>query len=1163
MMEIFLRNSMKRWIVALVIFFSTSLVLAEQPVQCKQIRIFVPDRQVLSRIWSTGIDYEGMSGKIGDWMEFIAGETELDQLKNLGISFEVIVDNLAEQYASQLSAGPVNALGFGYGSMGGFYTYAEVVQQLDSMRLLYPSLITVRDSIGKGRENRALWAVKISDNPSVNESGEPEVLYTALHHAREPQGMMTVIYYMWWLLENYATNAEAAYLVNTRQMWFIPVVNPDGYVYNQTTNPTGGGMWRKNRRNNGDATTGVDLNRNYGPTYMWNAANGGSSTTTSSDTYRGTAAFSEPETQAIDLFMRARNIKTALNYHTYGNYLIYPFGYLSSENSDSLVYRDWAYDMTYSGRYTNGTDQQTVNYSTRGNSDDYMFGDTTKFVTYTMTPEVGTTGFWPSSSLIFPLAIENLPSNKLLSYFAGHYPKVRYYQIQEQDSNGIVSRGENFNLLVQFKNIGLGKASNLNVTLSSNVAWIQIPSPTIILDSVSAKSTAQVVFAGSVSPSAPGASAYKLFLTFSDADGFSKQDTLNLLAGAPTVVFSDSASTGTAKWTTGSGWGTTSNAHSAPSAFTDSPSGNYAANANNALTMVNAANLTGYLNAELRYWIKWSLEPTWDFAVVEISTNSGSTWSYLRASYSRPGSTRSGGQQPAGSFGYDSYTPGLAWAEQSIDLSAYVNKQIKIRFRLGADGGEERDGVYVDDIRIFGIHEAVSAPLAPSLVFPADGTTGHPFPVTLKWSTALNATSYRLQIATDSLFTSIALDDSTISDTTTQVNGLLAMNQYFWRVSAKNTAGSSGFTTFWIFTTSIAPPSSPLLISPPNGVSSQPLAVDMTWSPEPTAAAYHLQASPDSLFGTLVVNDSTITDTNYTTAPLAYQTTYFWRVRAINAGGRSAFSSSYKFATLIAPPAATVLVAPPDDSADQPTILSLRWRQSQNAQNYRLQLSLDSLFTQLVLNDSSLADTLFQLDSLELGTGYFWRVRGENTTLPGAWSPAWDFVTTLDVSRQYSLSAGWNLLSMPLTVDDARTGNVFPAAISQAYGFSNSLGYVLEDTLQNGAGYWLKFADVQGAVLTGQVRLTDTLAVVAGWNLLGSITEPIAVSSIQEVPSGLVLSPYYVFQGSYVPADTLEPAKGYWVKAGQNGVLILTQTASTPALEPGMKPRSLKNRLKD
>ena len=142
--------------------------------------------------------------------------------------------------------------------------------------------------------------VKISDNPDVDEA-EPEILYTALHHAREPQSMMQMIYFMYYLLENYNTNPSVQYIVNNRELYFIPVVNPDGYEYNRTTNPSGGGMWRKNRKNNG-SSYGVDLNRNYGPYTYWNAPNGGSSTDPSSDTYRGTAPFSEPETSKLKEF---------------------------------------------------------------------------------------------------------------------------------------------------------------------------------------------------------------------------------------------------------------------------------------------------------------------------------------------------------------------------------------------------------------------------------------------------------------------------------------------------------------------------------------------------------------------------------------------------------------------------------------------------------------------------------------------------------------------------------------------------------------------------------------------------------------------------------------------------------------------------------------------
>ncbi len=128
--------------------------------------------------------------------------------------------------------------------MGGFYTFDEVVAQLDTMHSLYPNLITKKDSIGSSIEGRTIWAVKISDNPDINED-EPQVFYNSLTHAREPEGMETVIYFMYYLLENYGKDPEVTYLVNNRELYFIPVVNPDGYVYNEQISPEGGGLMEK------------------------------------------------------------------------------------------------------------------------------------------------------------------------------------------------------------------------------------------------------------------------------------------------------------------------------------------------------------------------------------------------------------------------------------------------------------------------------------------------------------------------------------------------------------------------------------------------------------------------------------------------------------------------------------------------------------------------------------------------------------------------------------------------------------------------------------------------------------------------------------------------------------------------------------------------------
>ncbi len=333
---------------------------------------------------------------------------------------------------------------------------------------------------------------------------------------------------------------------------------------------------------------------------------------------------------------------------------------------------------------------QTVMYSTRGNSDDYMYGDTTKPITFAMTPEVGPTSFWPPKAQIIPLAEENLLANKLLGHYAGSYPVLRSYSVK--DSNG------KYYVNLKIFNKGISAAKNYTLAVSSSS--IVVPAVTTI-NEIQPYSLTEIPIAVTIPQSEQ---IVKLYVSFSNEteSGFFIKDSIIFFAGNPAVVFSDNAANGTVQWTTGISWGTTSDAYSPLFAFTDSPNGNYTANTNNSLLMKNTADLSGFSFAELRFYTKWAVEPTWDFATVEISTNGGVAWTNLRSTIMQKASARSGSQQPTGTYGYDGFTPSNDWIEQKIDISSYVGKQIKIRFRLASDGSEERDGFYVDDIAIVG-----------------------------------------------------------------------------------------------------------------------------------------------------------------------------------------------------------------------------------------------------------------------------------------------------------------------------------------------------------------------------------------------------------------------------------------------------------------------------
>jgi len=412
----------------------------------------------------------------------VVSEEDRAELQRAAIPYVTVIADMEAYYEGRLTAEKSlwqrqpEVGGFGFGSMGGYYTFTEVLAKLDEMRANYPNLITAKVPIGISHQNREIWMVKISDNADVDEP-EPEMLYTGLTHAREPEGMELLLYYMFYLLENYGTNPEATYLVNERELYFVPVLNPDGYVRNQTTNPSGGGMWRKNRRDNGDGSFGVDLNRNY--SYNWGANNQGSSPNPSSDTYRGPSAFSEPETQAIRQFHIPRHIVNAFHYHTFGDYEIHPFGLSPTSlppEPDRSLFLLYGSEITAMNGYLLGNSWATVAYGVNGDAVDWSYGETVvKNKVYAFTPEVGndTDGFWPSSSRIIPLAQENLGPNLYYAWITG----ARAVFVGSTTPSDVPA-GQNGTVVVEIANYGLGAdANDVTLTLASADPLVTIPVP--------------------------------------------------------------------------------------------------------------------------------------------------------------------------------------------------------------------------------------------------------------------------------------------------------------------------------------------------------------------------------------------------------------------------------------------------------------------------------------------------------------------------------------------------------------------------------------------------------------------------------------------------------------------------------------------------------------
>lgn len=713
----------------------------------KQVKIYLNDfSKDMQELAQLDIDLEHAEPTKDNAIIVFVTDEVMAQLSILPYRTEVLIDdwftyynNLpkltdAEKAAFRLESKlKYGVEGFNYGSMGGHLTLAECIAHLDSMKAQFPNLITAKLSLGNSVENRPIYMVKISDNPNVDED-EPEILYTGLHHAREPMGMMNLIYYMYYLLENYNTNPEVRYLVDNRELYFIPVLNPDGYEYNRSTSPNGGGMWRKNRRNNG-GSFGVDLNRNYGPESYWNAPNGGSSTSPSSDTYRGIAPFSEPETQAVRNFLSSRRIKNALNYHTYSNLLIYPYGALSRETPDSMTFREFASEMTRYNGYTPGTDMQTVGYSTRGNSDDYFYdGDTIANggKIFAMTPEVGSSSdnFWAPQARILPLAMENLYPNLYYAWAAGGFVRLQNITFDRQYFNP----GDNVQMNVQLKNKGLSTAKNVSVEVTTNSPYVTMGANTAQVDSIQRRTVLTLAqpLSFSISPAAPADHSIKLVVKSRLEGVVSSTDTFTIITGTPVYYFVDTTNNPTNLWTitftptTSPKWEAfESSFHSAPNSYHDSKTGTYAANATVTLTTTNYINLTNSSNPVLSFWTKYDIEASWDCGVVLASTN-GTTWTPLAGRLTKPAAGQ-GKQVPAGMPVYDNIR--TEWAKEEINLAAYGGQQIKLRYELRTDGSIQKDGWWIDDIGIV-VYQLVPVELI-SFNATVSGNS-----VNLKWETA-------------------------------------------------------------------------------------------------------------------------------------------------------------------------------------------------------------------------------------------------------------------------------------------------------------------------------------------------------------------------------------------------------------------------------------------
>ncbi|MBS1638245.1 MAG: immune inhibitor A [Bacteroidetes bacterium] len=685
---------------------SYSICLFGQQPKYSRARIHIDDNsKSLKHLAELGVTVDHGEHKKNAYYISDFSETELAIARQNGYTVDILIDDVSTYYADQNKtnanktqqntsvACPSNVApittpaNFQLGSMGGYYTYQEMLNILDTMVSKFPNLVTARMPIDTFHsiEHRPIWWLKISDNPNSNEP-EPQIIYTALHHAREPASLSQMIYYMYYLLENYNSNPDIKALIDNTEMYFVPCVNPDGYIYNQTTNPGGGGMWRKNRRNNGDGTMGVDLNRNYG--FHWAYDNVGSSPTTSSDTYRGASAFSEPEIQAIQWFDTQHQFRISVNYHTYGNDLIYPWGYIANlYTPDSAVFVNHTHLMTSLNHFVTGTGNQTVQYVTNGDSDDWGYGEqSTKNKILSMTPEIGTS-FWPPQSDITGICENSLWQNIYAAKLVGKYALVK-------DEKPYAFNSQSGYLNYSIQRLGLDSPSVFTVSVIPLDSWISSVGSPKVYNNMSLLQLKHDSISYTLNPAITNGQQFRYVLRVNNGYG-DENDTITKVFGQSNTVYTNNGSAVSGFTSSGAAWGISTQQYvSPPSSITDSPGGNYANNTNSRLTLNTPVDLSNASHATLNFWAKWNLEPGYDYVEVQASVNGANAWTPLCGHYTHAGTVDQDQDNPL----YDGIQNNWVWEE--MDLGAYLGQMINIRYVLVSDQGVNYDGFYFDDMSV-------------------------------------------------------------------------------------------------------------------------------------------------------------------------------------------------------------------------------------------------------------------------------------------------------------------------------------------------------------------------------------------------------------------------------------------------------------------------------
>lgn len=478
-----------------------------------------------------------------EWTDVIVPEGQLADVKNLGIPMEILEDDVE---------GMMGAMA------GQYYTFPQVVDMLEGFVADYPS-IAMLDTIGESYQGNPLFLLKISDNVEVDESDvEEEVLFIGVHHAREWPGLNVALFIADSLLTGYGSEPEIDDIIDNQEVFIIPCMNVDGYIYSHDQ----GHDWRKNRHYFPEFNSwGVDLNRNWGGANngdrigQWGSVQGSISNNPDMETYCGPGPVSELETQAVRDFANIHDFIFMVTYHTYGELVLWPWGYTYSNAPDNSILQGVGIQMAnriggqYGGSYT--PQQASDLYPTTGDATDHFYGwdlyvGGTNTFAYTI--EIGAS-FQPSPSSLDDIVRENWDA--------------AFYVMSVADS------------------------------IRSLVTPMVMPP---ILDELGTDNDGDYTVSWTEANPAAGASTYQL----DELSGYSSVE--------------DDAESGSGLWLV-NGWGVTSSRyHSSSHSYYSTTQGS-----NQSVTLTTEYPYHVEAGDSLTFWCWYDIETEWDYAFVEIS----------------------------------------------------------------------------------------------------------------------------------------------------------------------------------------------------------------------------------------------------------------------------------------------------------------------------------------------------------------------------------------------------------------------------------------------------------------------------------------------------------------------------------------------------------------